>query len=523
MQAGHESFTNLRSRGSSLCDIAILVVDIMHGLEPQTIESINLLKQKKTPFIVALNKVDRLFEWNCQDNAGIQDSLDNQPSHVAAEFEKNLQRATLNLNEQGLNVALYWKNPDPRKYVNIVPTSAITGEGIPDMLQLVVQLTQKMMGERLMFISELQCTVLEVKVVEGLGTTIDVVLVNGVLKEGDQIVLCGLQGPIVTNIRSLLTPHPLKELRVRSPYLHHKEVKAAQGIKIAAQNLENAVAGTQMLVVQKGDTVEDLKAEVMGDMTDIFKSVDKSGEGVCVQASTLGSLEALLEFLRSDAVKIPVSGINIGPVHKRDVMRASTMLEKGRKKFAVILAFDVPVTREAQEQATSTGVRIFTADIIYHLFDQFSAYLKHAKEEEQQAAAADAVFPVILQIMENCIFNGKDPIVLGCEVEEGIAKVGTPLCIPSKGGIMLGKIASMELNHKPVDVAKRGDNVALKIEAQNAEESSRLYGRHFDFKDKLISKISRKSIDLLKKHFKDDLEKDDWRLVIKLKKTFAID
>lgn len=267
------------------------------------------------------------------------------------------------------------------------------------MLQILVKLTQSLMAERLMFIPELQCTVLEVKQIEGLGTTIDVVLINGALKEGDTIVVCGLNGPIVTTIRALLTPQPLREIRVKGQYVHHKELRAAMGVKIAAHNLESAVAGTQVYRVNPGDDVEALKAEVMEDMADIFSSVDKTGEGVCVQASTLGSLEALLEFLKSDAVRIAVSAINIGPVHKRDVMRANVMIERGVKKFGVILAFDVPVTKEAREAAEDLGVRIFTADIIYHLFDQFTAYLKRCKEEEQEAAREDAVFPCVLRIL----------------------------------------------------------------------------------------------------------------------------
>ncbi|KAK9798489.1 hypothetical protein WJX73_000508 [Symbiochloris irregularis] len=520
---GHESFSNLRSRGSSLCDIAILVVDLMHSLEPQTIESINLLKMRKTPFIIALNKMDRLFDWQASADAPMRESLAAQKPNVHREFEQRLQQAVLNLNEQGLNVALYWKNTDPRKYVNIVPTSAITGEGIPDLLQVIIKLTQAMMAERLMFLAELQATVLEVKVVEGLGTTVDIVLVNGVLREGETIVLCGLQGPIVTTIRSLLTPHPLKEMRVRGMYDHPKEVKAARGIKIAAQGLEHAVAGTQMLVARKDDDLEALKEEVMEDMQDIFASVDRSGEGVCVQASTLGALEALLEFLRSDAVKIKVSGINIGPVHKRDVMRASVMLEKGRKKFACVLAFDVAVNREAQELADNLGVKVFTADIIYHLFDQFTAYLKQSKEEEQEAAKFDAVFPCVLNILPAAVFNKKDPIVVGVDVVEGIAKIGTPLCIPSQGFLDIGRIASMELNHKAVDTVRAGDSVAMKIEPTRPEEATRLYGRHFDHNDALVSRISRKSIDTLKAHFKDEMIRTDWQLVIKLKKAFQID
>lgn len=71
---------------------------------------------------------------------------------------------------------------------------------------------------------EFECSVLEVKVIEGFGATIDVVLVNGVLKVQDTIVLQGLNGPIVTQIRALLTPQPMKEMRVKNEYIHHRSI-----------------------------------------------------------------------------------------------------------------------------------------------------------------------------------------------------------------------------------------------------------------------------------------------------------
>jgi translation initiation factor 5B len=212
---GHESFSNLRSRGSSLCDIAILVVDIMHGLEPQTIESLNLLKSRDAVFIVALNKVDRLYGWKKCTNAPIGKALRQQNEDVKREFNMRLTDIVTQFKMQGVNTALYYKNKEMEDTYNIVPTSAISGEGIPDLLLLLVQWAQKTMEERLTFVDEVQCTVLEVKVVEGHGTTVDVVLVNGILHEGDQIVVCGMQGPIVTTVRALLTPHPMRELRVK--------------------------------------------------------------------------------------------------------------------------------------------------------------------------------------------------------------------------------------------------------------------------------------------------------------------
>lgn len=419
---GHESFTNLRSRGSSLCNIAILVVDIMHGLEPQTLESMRLLRDRKTPFIVALNKIDRLYGWSRIDNNGFQDSLAMQKKSVQGEFERRLTETKLAFAEQGFNSELFYENKNLAKNVSLVPTSAHTGEGIPDMLKLIIKLTQERMTNALMYLTEVEATILEVKVVEGLGTTIDVILSNGILREGDRIVLCGLNGPISTNIRALLTPAEMKELRVKSAYVHNKEVKAALGVKISANDLEHAIAGSRLLVVGPDDDEEDLEEEVMGDLENLLGKVSKTGRGVSVQASTLGSLEALLEFLRVS--KIPVANISIGPVYKRDVMQAGVMLEKS-KEYAVMLCFDVKVDKEAQAYADEVGVKIFTADIIYHLFDDFKKHMAQLAEQRKEESKMLAVFPCVLKTV--AVFNKKDPIVIGVDVAEGNLRTLTPL------------------------------------------------------------------------------------------------
>ncbi|WZZ33852.1 hypothetical protein YC2023_017253 [Brassica napus] len=407
---GHESFTNLRSRGSSLCDLAILVVDIMHGLEPQTIESLNLLRMRDTEFIVALNKIinpfilqmDRLYGWKTCKNAPIVKAMKQQTKDVVNEFNMRLTGIITQFKEQGLNTELYYKNKEMGETFSIVPTSAITGEGIPDLLLLLVNWAQKTMVEKLTYVDDVQCTVLEVKVIEGHGTTIDVVLVNGVLREGDQIVVCGLQasinlGPIVTTIRALLTPHPMKELRVKGTYVHHKEIKAAQGIKITAQGLEHAIAGTALHVIGPDDDIEAIKEQAMEDMESVLSRIDKSGEGI-----------------------------------------------------------------------------------------------------------------------------------------------GTPICVPSREFIDIGRIASIENNHKPVDYAKKGSQVAIKVivgsfsstSSQNLSycrciiasnpEEQKMFGRHFDMEDELVSHISRRSIDILKTNYRDELSMEEWKIVVKLKNIFKI-
>ncbi|OWB71213.1 hypothetical protein B5S31_g898 [[Candida] boidinii] len=523
---GHESFTNLRSRGSSLCNIAILVIDIMHGLEQQTLESIRLLRERKAPFIVALNKIDRLYDWKTIPNNSFRDSYEKQSKSVQQEFETKFTNIKVALAEQGLNSELYFQNPNMAKYVSIVPTSAVTGEGVPDLLWLLLELTQKRMSKQLKYLSHVEATILEVKVIEGLGTTIDVVLSNGILREGDRVVLCGMNGPIVTNIRALLTPQPLRELRVKSEYVHHKEVKAALGVKIAANDLEKAVAGSRLLVVGPEDDEDELMDDVMDDLTGLLDSVDTSGRGVVVQASTLGSLEALLDFLKD--MKIPVMSIGLGPVYKRDVMKATAMLEKA-PELAIMLCFDVKVDKEAEQYAEEQGVKIFNADIIYHLFDSFVAYQKKLMEERRKTFAQHAVYPCVLKTLQ--IINKRGPMIIGVDVVEGSVRIGTPICAVridpatrEKTIMLLGTVVSLEVNHQSKDIVKKGQTnagVAMRLEAPSGQQPT--WGRHVDENDGLYSMISRRTIDTLKDSaFRDTVPRDDWLLIRNLKSVLDI-
>ena len=523
---GHESFTNLRSRGSSLCNIAILVIDIMHGLEQQTLESIRLLRDRKAPFIVALNKIDRLYDWQSTPNNSFRDSFAKQSRAVQQEFEDRYTKIKVALAEQGLNSELYFQNRNMSKYVSIVPTSAVTGEGVPDLLWLLLELTQKRMSKQLMYLSSVEATILEVKVVEGFGTTIDVILSNGYLKEGDRIVLCGMNGPIATNIRALLTPPPARELRIKSEYVHHKEVKAALGVKIAANDLEKAVAGSRLLVVGEDDDEEEMMEEVMDDLTGLLDSVDTSGKGVTVQASTLGSLEALLDFLKD--MKIPVMSIGLGPVYKRDVIKATAMLDKA-PEYAIMLCFDVKVDKEAEQYAEQEGIKIFQADIIYHLFDAFTAYQEKLLEQRRKDFLEYATFPCVMKTIQ--IINKRNPMIIGIDVVEGSLRIGTPVCAvkldpdtKQKTTMVLGKVVSMEVNHKSVDIVKKGTtNAGVAVRLENPSNAQPVWGRHVDEKDTLYSLITRKSIDTLKDPaFRDTVPREDWLLIKSLKPIFDI-
>ncbi|CAN6329169.1 unnamed protein product, partial [Urochloa humidicola] len=399
------------------CDVAVVVVDITRGLEKQTIESLDLLKHRSVRFVVALNKVDRLYGWKTCPNAPIAKALKNQSEDVRSEFKWRVTEVVTQLKESGFNAALYYENKKIKGVVNIVPTSSVSAEGIPDLLLLLVRWVPEIMMERLTYVNNVECTVLEVNEDKDFGTTIDVVLINGALRKGDRIVVCTKQGPVTTNIRYLLTPYPMKELKAKGVYKHHEEIKAAQGVKIAVRGLQHAIPGTSLIVVKPGDDLEQAEAAAVQEISKAHSLVneDESSEsvdgteiqemsriktckeGVYVQASSLGTLEAIIQHLKSLSFDIPVSGCNLGPVHKQDVMKATAMLKR-KEEYAAILAFDVKVMPEAFDLAAESGVKVFVADTVYKLVDCFTDHIKKLKEEKKKQYAAEAVFPCTLKI-----------------------------------------------------------------------------------------------------------------------------
>ncbi|KAI0990671.1 hypothetical protein GJ496_005415 [Pomphorhynchus laevis] len=518
---GHESFKNLRVRGSSLCDIAILIVDLMHGIEPQTIESLQLLRSRRCPFVIALNKIDRLNGWESNPTMPITELINRQAIHTKNDFDRRYKQTIVQLAQQKVNAALFYDNPDPKSFYPMIPVSAVSGDGVGDLMFTIVDACQNALASKLAFSEDLKCTVMEVKSIEGFGTTIDICLVNGRLRVGDTIVVPGQEGPIVTQIRGLMMPAHNKDLRVKNQYQIYKEVKGTRGVKIAAKNLEKAMAGLPLYVAVKEDEIEIYQDELRVQLKSVLSSFATQDTGVYVQASTLGSLEALLAFLNSS--KIPFSGLNIGPVHRYDVTRASVMLEKD-SQWAVILAFDVRVDREAQEIADNLGVKIFTADIIYHLFDKFMAYRDELKLQNKEKHKHLAVFPCVVKIIPQYVFNTRDPIVVGVLIERGFLKIATPLCVVKEDHdepILIGRVSSIEFNHKSLEIAKVGQEVCIKIEPWPGE-SPKMIGRHFEITDPLISKISRESIDTVKEFFRDEMQKADWQLTIDLKQKLKI-
>ena len=516
---GHASFTNLRSRGSSLCDIAVLILNIDKGIEKQSVESIELLRMRKTPFVVALNQIDRTYNWQSFPWSGFEDSYKRQKDQQKRLFDEKVEQNQMQFIKNNINTELYYKNKNMKEYINLVPTSAITGEGLPDLMGLLVYLTQSYLIKQITFKEEVKCSILEVKVTESIGTTIDVVLVNGTIHVGDKIVIGGLLGPIKTTVKIILLPRPMKEMRVKSEYDKYEKISGAIGVRFFCPDLENALAGSPLYVYKTEEEAEKYCNEISRDFNSIVqKYISKKGKGIMVQASTLGSLEAILTFLGEQKVDVAVVGV--GNLNKKDVIKLQIKHaedETAKKEDLVILCFDNKVIPEAQQFADENGIKIFVDDVIYHLFDKFIDFKKQCSLERKKAKEKEAIFPCNLKTV--MFINKKDPLILGVSVIEGILKVGTPIYCVEKN-IPIGIVESIEREKKPINNVRSNDgDVAIRVKVA---DSSLAAGRHFDESSTFISQITRASIDALKNYFREDMTTDDWKLVIKLKKLLNI-
>lgn len=516
---GHASFTNLRSRGSGLCDIAVLVLNIEKGVEKQSVESIDLLRQKRTPFIFALNQFDRIHNWTPKEWAGFRQSYDQQKRTQQKRFDKLLQDNIKHIIQQNINSQMYDINKDMSEYINCVPTSAITGEGLPDLLGLLVYLSQKFLKKKIIFQEEVKCSVLEVKVTESIGTTIDVILVNGTLHVGDKVVVGGIFGPIKTTVKIILMPKHMKEMRVKCEYDRYDQISGAIGVKLYCPDLENALAGSPLYVYKTDKEAEQFCKEITQDFNSIVQDfLNKKGKGLMVQASTLGSLEAILTFLKEQKVDVCVVGV--GNLNKKDVIKLQIKHSEDpevKKEDKVILCFDNKVLPEAEQSAKENGIKIFQNEVIYHLFDQYILFKKQCIQERKKAKEKEAIFPCMLKTV--MFINKKDPLIIGVDVEAGVLKTGTPIyCIEKK--LPIGVVEGMEKDHKPINNVKPNDgSISIRVKCF---DSSLLAGRHFDDKSTYCAYITRNSIDVLKAHFRDDMTDDDWRLIIKIKKILEI-
>ncbi len=456
---GHEAFANLRSRGGALADLAILVVDITEGFKPQTEESINYLKNNQTPFVVAANKCDLLPGWRPEENACFLDSYPNQNERVHKELEEKIYDIVGKLDEYDFSSERFDRIQEFRNEIGIVPTSAKTGEGIPELLAILAGLAQRYMKEELIIevSGPARGTVLEVKEEKGLGKTLDAIIYDGKLSTQDKIAVGGLNKVMMTKVRALLQPNPLDEIRdPQERFKHVDEVNAAAGLKIAAPDIENAIAGAPIWSIKSDEDVDEICKLVKDRIESIRIETEKNG--VIVKADTLGSLEALEKQLQAN--DIPIKIADIGDISRQNIVEASAVAEDD-PLLGAVLAFNVEILPHAEEEAKNRDVRIVKNDVIYKLIEDYKEWVEKEKERIRAEKLEGLNRAGKVSIKQGYVFRNNNPAIVGVDVLGGIVKPDFQMM--NKEGEKIGVVKEIQKKQKSVSKAETGDELALSI------------------------------------------------------------
>jgi len=469
---GHEAFTNLRKRGGGIADLAILVIDAMQGIQPQTVEAIEILRMYKVPFVIAMTKIDLMPFYSSKEGS----FLENLATHNARsqqQFDEKLYTLVGKLFEHGFEGERFDRCAFG-KQIPIVPVSAHTKEGLAELLTLLSGLSQKYLEKKLDIGSDetAKAAVLESKEEKGLGKTIDVILYQGTLNVNDEVAVVGKKGVITTKIRALLEPKPLQEMRMtKEKFSSVKSVSAACGVKISAPGLDDVLAGATLTGIKTGKEVEELKAE--------FKETHYASEssGLIVKADAIGSLEAVMNLLQKEGYVLRKA--DIGNVTRKDVMEAASLLCEN-PLLGVILGFNVEIDSDAASEAEKRGIKIFNEKVIYHLIGNYKTWVDESKRLAKQNEMACLVLPVEFEVLRGKVFRNTKPAIVGVRILEGRLHDGWK--VMNKEGREIGKIEGMQNEGKAVKEAKKGDEVAISIEGANV-------GRNLFEGDKLYSCI----------------------------------
>ena len=494
---GHHSFSTLRSRGGALADIAVLVVDVNDGFQPQTEEAIDILRRTGTPFVVAANKVDTTPGWNPQDGEPIQKSMDAQSERAKSMLDENLYEIIGQLSDAGFSADLYWRVQDFQKNIGVVPLSALTGEGVPDLLTVLMGLSQRFMKEEMAIdvTGPGEGTVLEVKDERGFGATVDTVVYDGVIRNGDTVVVGGQNEPIVTEVRALLRPRPLAEIRTEKQFEKVGEIGAAAGVKIAAPDLDEAMAGAPVRVV-RDRTVDQVVEEVKAELAEI--EVETSENGVVVKADTLGSLEAMANALRE--AEVPILRAEVGDIAPRDIAVAETANQDEHK---AILGFNVDLLKNAESDLENADVKLFKNEVIYQLVEDYERYVEEKQRAQQETVLDKVVRPARFRILPDHTFRQNDPAVVGVEVISGTLQNNRNVgYFEGNEFERVGDLSGIQKQGDDVDEARAGERVSIAIDGPTV-------GRDIEEGDTLWTEVPEKHAKILEQELKEEITADE--------------
>src|SRR3989338_2065736 len=451
---GHAAFTNLRKRGGNLADVAILVIDINEGVKPQTAECIGILKQYKTPFVVALNKIDLLTAWNSNSKMNLLESIQKQSENAMLLLEKKLYEIVGKLSEFGFNAERFDRVEDYTKQIAIIPISAKAGEGLAELLMVITGLSQRFLEQSLKVDvkGNAKGTILEVKEEKGLGTTADVILYDGSLKQNDIVVIGSLDEPVSTKIKALFEPLPLAEMRdKKAKFKPVNEITAATGVKISAPELDKVVAGMPLRSCL-ADEVSKVKEEIKKEIAEVI--IETDNQGIVIKADSLGSLEALIQILRGKGINIKRD--SIGSISKKDISDADSAYEKEPLQ-SVVLGFNV----KSMPGTRPKNAKVICSNVIYKLLEDFEKWQSDERRRLESKEIEGLHRPCKIVLLKGYVFRQNNPAIAGVEVLAGTLAAGTPLM--KNDGIAITEAKSMQQEQENIEKAEKGKQVAVSL------------------------------------------------------------
>ncbi len=482
---GHAAFTNLRKRGGSLADLAILVIDINEGIKPQTSEVIQILKRNKVPFVIALNKIDKIHGWktnsgsSSEKNLGLKKSIEMQAKNTSQDFNEKYLTLIGALQNYGFDADLFYNVEDFTKKIAIVPCSVKTGEGIPELVLMLCGLSQKYLHEKLVLGKDAKGIMLEIKKEQ--GNYIEAILYDGELSRKDEIAVAGLSGmPIITRIRVLEEILPLS-----FKFEPKEKVQAATGLRLQLVEKEEILPGMPFRIYKNNkEEIEKIFRQ------QISESIKTDKQGIIAKADSLGSLEALLTILGQE--NIPVLKAGIGNINKTDVVNAKANLQINEID-AVIVGFNVAIDLEAE--GIKGNISILTDDVIYKLIENLHKLREDKRKEIEKRRLLGLSSLFKLRILKQHVFRNTNPAIFGIKVEAG--KLISRLQTVDEKGEKVGKIKNMQSENKSIEEASEGQELAISMPGINFER--RLGDKGFLYSDMAESQFRnfKKNKDLL--------------------------
>ena len=506
---GHEVFANLRIRGGSAADIAIVVVDVNKGFEAQTNESIEILRKRKVPFVIALNKIDMVTGWRKGNTPFISDQIKKQDLNIQTILDEKIYNVVGSLSRLGYNSEAFWRVKDFTKELAIVPVSAASGVGIPELLAVMIGLTQQYMTKKLeRRDGAARGIVLEINEEVGLGPSANIILLDGILKQGDHITVAKRDSAIVTKIKALLLPKPLDEMRdPRDKFKPVSEVMSAAGLKITSPDLDGVLAGSPLYVLEKKEDENRLKMIVESEIKSAIINTDSNG--IILRCDAIGSIEAITELLKK--ANIPIQSADIGHITRRDVIAASAVKEKDRYT-GVVLGFNVKILDDAQKESQERGVKIFHERIIYNLVRSYTDWVIYQKEHEDSILFNEIPPVCKFQFLKGFIFRRNDPAVFGAEIL--IGKLRQKVLVINENGKKIGTIHQIQEGGKAIEEATKGMQVAVSIKGPSI-------GRQINEEDLFYTDLNSRQAKMLIERFHHRLneeEKETFDKILKLKR-----